>query len=116
MYQWCSHVMAAPSSRALAEQIRTEKPLFSDAENLDLEVEGGIGRDTPGGESAGAVAFVGRHDEAGHLTLRHRHAALVPTSDHLSEAYLEGEGLLAGVLGAGRETVNINADRTKYPV
>ena len=78
--------------------------LLADAEDLDLKVERGVRRDAPGGEAAGAVALVRRDDELGLLSEGHGHAALVPAGDHLLQAHLEGERLLARVRGAAGQT------------
>ena len=88
--------------------------LLADAEDLDLEVERGVGRDAPGGEAAGAVALVRRDDEPRLLAERHGHTALVPAGDHLLQAHLERERLLARVGRAADRPTESGSDRLVF--
>ena len=53
-----------------------------DLDELDVEDEGGVGRDAAG-DALGAVAQVGRDGQLGALADGHLGQALLPTGDHL---------------------------------
>ncbi len=55
---------------------------LSDLDELDVEAEGGVGRDAAG-DALGAVALVGRDGQLGALPHRHLGQALLPPGDHL---------------------------------
>eukprot|EP00306_Pavlova_sp_CCMP459_P022754 CAMPEP_0185540952 /NCGR_PEP_ID=MMETSP1381-20130426/1664_1 /TAXON_ID=298111 /ORGANISM="Pavlova sp., Strain CCMP459" /LENGTH=205 /DNA_ID=CAMNT_0028152847 /DNA_START=319 /DNA_END=934 /DNA_ORIENTATION=+ len=89
--------------RACAACHHTEKALpksrLVHLKALKSELERATRRDSPRREARGAVPLVGRDDELPVLTHLHAEASLVPTSDHLTNASLVGEGLLPGVVG-----------------
>lgn len=61
----------------------------------------------PSREATSAIGVVRGAVDAGDLADGHGHDALVPALDDLPEADLEGEGLLAGVLGAPELQVHV---------
>src|SRR5262249_31296579 len=70
------------------------EPSLVDAEQLDVEVELGVGRNDPT-RAARAIAERRRDDQASFAPHLHRHHPLVPAGDHLPDADDELERLPA---------------------